>query len=160
MKKTLAILLLVTLLVAILPASALAASKEKIYRVDTRSGNLMVHSEPDGKKETRIGYLPKNAPVTVLSKSGNWYRIKAINKKNLVGWVYKSYLAEGAYAKVNTRVSGLNIHSKANFNKNTVIGSAPKGAKVTVTYVQGTLAKVKYKKLNGWCSNNLLKWIA
>lgn len=158
MKRTLAILLLVTLLVAILPASALAATKEKVYRVNTRSGNLMVHSEPNDKKSTRIGYLSKGSAVTVLKKSGKWYRIKAM--KGLEGWVYSSYLAAGAFATVNTKETGLNIHSKPNLNKNTVIGSAPKGAQVTVAYIQGTLANVKYKKLNGWSARSYLKWIA
>ena len=158
MKRTLAVLLLVTLLVACLPAAALADSQMKVYRVNTKSDPLMVHSGPNDSKSTRIGYLSKNSAVTVLSKSGRWWRIRAA--KGLVGWVFSGYLAEGAYAQVNTRESGLNIHKARNFNKSTVIGSAPKGSRVTVMYVQGSFANVIYGKLKGWCSRNYLKWIA
>ena len=157
MKRTLAILLLVTLLVAALPTAALAASKTKVYRVNTQSGNLMVHSAPNDSKQTRIGYLSKNSAVTLLKTSGKWWRIKAA--KGLVGWVYSTYLKEGAYAKVNTKETGLNIHKAANLKKSSIIGSAPKGAQVLVKYIQSNLANIVYNKLSGWVSRDYLKWI-
>ena len=158
MKKTIAIILLVTLLVAALPASALAATKYTVYRVNTKSDNLMVHSQPNDSKATRIGYLPKDAAVVVLKKSGKWRQVK--NDRGLVGWVYGSYLATGAYAKVNTKETGLNIHKTADTKKQTVIGSAPKGAKVLVKTLKGDLAEITYQKLKGWAFRSYLKWIA
>lgn len=157
MKKMIAILLLVTLLVAAMPTAALAASKTRVYRVNTKASPLMVHSAPDGKKASRIGYLAKNAAVTVLKKSGNWYRIKSMG--GMTGWVYASYLKAGTYAWINTRKNGLNIHRGMNLNKNTIIGSAPKGAQVLVQYISGSLANIVYKNLNGWSSKNYLRWI-
>lgn len=158
MKRTLAVLLLVTLLVACLPAAALADSQSKVYRVNTKSDPLMVHSSPNDSKSSRIGFLSKNSAVTVLQRSGKWWKIKAA--KGLVGWVFSAYLKEGAYARVNTKETGLNIHKTRDFNKKSIIGSAPKGAQVTVMAVQGSFANVIYGKLKGWSSRNYLKWIA
>ena len=158
MKKTLAVLLLVVLIVASMPITALADSASKVYRVNTKSDPLMVHSKPNGDKSSRIGYLSKNSALIVLDKSGSWWKIKAM--KGLVGWVSSNYLKEGADARVNTKETGLNIHKTRDFNPSSVIGSAPKGAQVTVMYIQGSYANIIYHKLKGWSSRNYLKWIA
>lgn len=158
MKRTLAILLMVALIVAVMPAAAFAATKYKIYRVNTKKDPLMVHTAPNDSKATRKGSLPKDAPVIVLQKQKSWWRIRS--SRNMEGWVYSKYLKEGAYAKVNTEKSGLNIHKGENLDQKSVIGSAPKGARVEVKYVKGDIANIIYNKLNGWSAKKYLKWIA
>lgn len=157
MKRTLAILLMVALIVAVMPAAAFAATKYKIYRVNTKKDKLMVHTGPNDSKATRKGSLPKDAAVIVLQKQKSWWKIKS--SRGLEGWVYSKYLKEGAYAKVNTEKSGLNIHKGENLSEKTVMGSAPKGARVEVRYVKGDLANIIYNKMNGWSARKYLAWI-
>ena len=155
MKRMIAVLLLVTLLVAILPTAALAASKTKVYRVNTKNDPLIVHSTPKDKKTNRIGRLPKNSALIVLKTSGKWYRVKSM--KGMTGWVYKKYVKAGAYAIVSTKESGLNIRKTINGK---ILGSAPKNAKVLVQYISGDWANVLYQKLDGWSYRSYLTWVA
>lgn len=158
MKKTIAIALMIALLVALLPAAAFAASpngQTKVYRINTKS--VWVHSSASASAK-RIGYLTKDTAFTVTKKSGSWYKVKTL-RLGKIGWIYSGsgYVASGAYAKVNTKETGLNIRKTIN---GTVLGSAPKGSKVYVQYISGNWVKLTYKKLTGWSYKKYLKWLA
>lgn len=156
-KRTIAVLLMVAVLLAIMPAAAFAASKTQVYRVNTKTDPLMVHSQPNDQKSTRVGRLPRNAAVIVLKKSGSWWQIKS--SRRLIGWVFAKYLAPGAYARVTTKTDPLVIRKSAS-SKSTKLGSAPKGSTVTVKYVSGNWANITYQSTTGWSSRTYLTWIA
>lgn len=163
MKRTFAVVLLVALLAVSLPATAFAAGQTRVYRINTKS--VFVHSAANSKESSRTGYITRNTAFTVTKKAGRWYKIKTMKKVKTIkngqtGWIYagSGYVATGAYARVNTSKGGLNI--RKTINGEPVLGSAPKGAQVTVEYISGDWAKVTYKKLKGWSYRKYLKWIA
>ena len=156
MKKFLAILLMVTLLVAVLPAGALAASKTTVYRVKTNGGNLNMRSGA-GTKYAVTGSLVNGTAFTVTKKSGNWYKIKTL-KNGRVGWISKNYTTTRAYALVATNEKGLNIR-KGPGTGYAILGSSPKGAKILAKYVQGNWAYVTYAGTSGWSSLTWLEWV-
>lgn len=169
MKRFLAILMVVTLLVAIVPTAfasgAVSNSKVTVYRVKTNGSRLYVHSEANEKKSTRKGSLANGAAFKILQKSGDMYKIKAF-KSGMTGWVAKRWTAKNAYAKVTTKNQGLNVR-KGPGTGYALKGSLPKGAKnVLVKYVSGGWAYVKKGSLEGWSciqggySYKLLTWNA
>ena len=88
MKKILAIVLALTLLIAVLPASAFAASSKKIYVSSTGKGTLNLRSGP-GYEYASIGYVHHNNKVKVYESSGVWSRIKYGGK---TGWIRTMYI--------------------------------------------------------------------
>lgn len=158
MKRFLAILLTVMLLAAIVPATSLAAtvknSSSTIHQLKSRYTSLNLRTGP-GKSYKSIGYVYRDTPFVVLQKkSSGWYKIRTI--RNRVGYIYyKGYCQSGANAKVNTRETGLNVRKTPN---GTILGSAPKGAKLKVSKVDGNWAYVTYNKLKGWSYWSYLKF--
>lgn len=153
MKRFLAILLMVTLLVAVLPAAAFAEGKTTVYRVNAKSVNLRKGA---GTSYGIITSLGKNTAFTVLKTSGKWYKVKVL-KSGKTGWLYKSYTTKNAYAKVTTKHQGLNMR-KGPGTGYAIIDSSPKGATVTVKYIQGNWAYVTHHKVSGWSSRTYLAW--
>ena len=148
MKRFLAVLLMAMLLTTMLPATSFAASqKTAVYSVKAPHG-LWLHSKANDKKSTRIRALSNGTAFVVTKTSGKWYRIKTL-KRGYVGWVFKTHTARGAAARVTTQKSGLNIRKGAG-EKYGLLGSAPRNAKVTVSYIQGNWYNVTYRKLTGW----------
>lgn len=159
MKKTLAILLVVMLLAAIMPASSLAASYSKttVYRVKASSG-LKVRAGA-GTKYKAKATLSNGTAFTVTKTSGSWYKIKVL-KTGVTGWVAKKYTTKNAYARITTVNQGLNVRTGPAEKKYAIKGSIPKGTKnVLVKYISGNWAYVKYGKLEGWASRTFLKWM-
>ena len=170
MKRTIAILLLAMLLIAAVPATSLAATPnytyKTLYRVTTRSGNLNVHTGA-GTSYRVIMSIPKGTAVMKLKekKVGNatWYQIKTT--ANVTGWVeakgrtHQDYIGKGAYAKVNTKNSGLNVRKGPGTNYGLVKkGSIPKGTVIKVDAISGSWVRVPSYN-DGWAFLSYLKWV-
>ena len=87
--KKLICLLLVALLVAALPMSALAAGKT-VYISSTGSGSLNLRSGP-GKDYSVKGYVFHGDTVTVQDSSGEWSKVK-VDGTGKTGWIKTKYI--------------------------------------------------------------------
>ena len=160
MKRILAVLLMVMLFVAVMPATSLAASKgdTTMYHVGTQRDDLMLRSGP-GTNYAILARLGKNMALTKLSgDEDGWCRVRTMN--GMSGYAYSSYVKRDAYADVDTKRDGLNVRSSRNASsKKNIKGSIPHGSRhVTVTKINGNWAYVKWGKLQGWSSLSYLKW--
>ena len=161
MKRILAVLLAVMLLVAVIPATSLAESASngcstyKVYRVSTNGGNLMLRSGP-GTSYRVLASLCNGRPLKYLYSDGNWYKVRTFS--GMTGWVSKHYVRCGAYANVNTRTSGLNYRTGPGTGY-AIKGSFAKGTRnLYVTKVCGNWAYVSKSGRHGWSSLTYLKW--
>ena len=160
MKRILAVLLMVMLFVAVMPATSLAASKgdTTMYHVGTQRDELMLRTGP-GTTYTVLAKLGKNMALIKLSgDEDGWCRVKTMN--GMSGYAYSDYVKRDAYADVDTKRDGLNVRSSRNASsKKNIKGSIPHGTRhVTVTKINGNWAYVKWGKLQGWSSLSYLKW--
>ena len=90
-----------------------------------------------GTKYKRIARLIRGTAFTVLDESGNWYKIKTLAGK--VGWVSKTYTADGATLKTTAKY--LNMR-KGPSTSTSILGTLKKGSKVQVHKVTGNWAYV------------------
>ena len=159
MKRILAVLLAVMMLVAIVPATSLAESvsngTNSVYHVATQSDPLRLRSGP-GTSYRIIARLARGQAVIKIGSSGNWYKVKT--PSGLTGYASKNYLKPHAHAAVETRESGLRVRNKPNGSK--VYYSIPHGARgVTVYRVNGNWAEVTYNgQRKGWASLSYLRY--
>ncbi len=164
MKKILAVLLAVMLLVAAIPAVSMAEEVvsnscdddyARVYRVHTNGGRLYMRTGP-GTGYRIITSLSNGKPLKLIRKSGSWYKVKTFG--GTTGWVAKRYVREGAYANVCTRSSGLNIR-KGPGTCYAIKGSFPHGTRhLLATKVSGNWAYVTKNCKSGWCSMTYLDW--
>ena len=75
------------------------------------------------------------------------------------GWVSGNYLVKTSVATawVNTRVSNLNVRKGPGTNT-AVLGSLPKGTRVTVYSTTGNWAYISSGRLTGYVSMNYLRF--
>lgn len=113
-----------------------------------------------------IGSIKQNAIVSILEKSGDWYKVKAtVNGRTVTGYAYAEYLtltdeggssetpdnnnsdtpAEGSAGTAN--VNSLNVRSKAT-TASSSYGTINTGTEVTILATEGQWYKVK-TKVNG-----------
>ena len=163
MKRILAVLLAVMLLVAVIPATSLAAGatpnscagEYQVYRVNTNGGRLNLRTGA-GTHYKIITSLCYGKPVKLIKKCGDWYKVQTFN--GVTGWASKRYLKCGAYANVATKSTGLNYRTGPGMSYS-VKGSFPKGTKhLLVTKVRGNWAYVTKCSKKGWSSLSYLKW--
>ncbi len=167
MKRILAVLIAVMLLVAVIPATSLAEGTvsngdTKVYHVQTRGGTLQLRREA-GTRSTILSSLSNGTALKMVSsktinKDGfKWINVRTMN--GLKGWVAKSYVKDYARADVATQRDGLNVRSGRGTNYKRYY-SIPHGTKgVTVYKVNGNWAYVSYRgKRKGWASLGYLRW--
>lgn len=164
MKRILAVLLAVMLLVAAIPAVSMAEEVTsnscdddyaKVYRVHTNGGRLYMRTGP-GTNYRIIRALSNGKPLKLIRKSGSWYKVKTLG--GTTGWVFRDYLREGAYANVDTQTSGLNIRRGPGMGY-AVKGSFPHGTRrLLATKISGNWAYVSKHGKCGWCNMNFLEW--
>lgn len=164
MKRILAVLLAVMLLVAAIPAVSMAeeaASNScdcdytKVYRVHTYGGRLNLRSGP-GTSYRIITSLSYGKPLKLIRKSGSWYKVKTMG--GTTGWVARKYVKEGAYCDVDTRTSGLNIR-RGPGTCYSIKGSFAHGTRhLLATKISGNWAYVSKHGKHGWCSRTYLDW--
>lgn len=149
MKKILAIVLALTLLIAVLPASAFASSSKKIYVSCNGSGTLNLRSGP-GYEYGVVGYVHHNNKVKVYESSGAWSRIKYGGK---TGWIRTMYI-DGTTKALGTGfkaiVAASNVYSSA--DATSVVGSVTTADTVKVYYTERDYASVHVSDsgLSGW----------
>ena len=149
MKKILAIVLALTLLIAVLPASAFAASSKKIYVSSTGKGTLNLRSGP-GYEYASIGYVHHNNKVKVYESSGVWSRIKYGGK---TGWIRTMYIDGTTKALGNgykAIVAPTSVYSSA--DATSVVGFVSTADTVKVYYTERDFASVHVSDsgLSGW----------
>lgn len=161
MKRILAVLLAVMLLMAVIPATSLAAEEAnscttyKVYRVHTSGSHLMLRSGP-GTNYKIITRLCYGRPLKYIRCSGGWYKVKTFN--GYTGWVSKRYVKCGAYADVATCCSGLNYRTGPGTGY-AIKGSWAKGTcRLLATKVHGNWAYVSKHGKHGWSCMDYLDW--
>ena len=116
MKRILAVLLMVMLFVAVMPATSLAAGAVSngdttVYHVATQRDDLRLRSGP-GTNYSILARLGKNSALIKLSGDSNgWCRVRTMN--GMSGYASSQYVKKDAYADVATQRDGLNVRSDA-----------------------------------------------
>lgn len=129
-----------------------AANAENETRVITCGTlNLRQESNTDAKILGKYGW---GTEVEVLGFDGNWAYVE-VDGQN--GYMYSKYLGSEdaasytAYVKTNSR--GLNLRHAPNGD---ILGSYPRGTKVTVLSTEGSWSKVKVDSLTGYMAREWL----
>ncbi|MFS0906920.1 SH3 domain-containing protein [Priestia aryabhattai] len=112
-----------------------------------------------GTNYAAIGSVTKGQKLSVVSKSGSWYKI---NYNGRTGYVSSDYVqASGATppAESTTYIvtaSKLNVRSGAGTNY-TAIGSVTKGQKLSVVSKSGSWYKINYNGRTGYVSSDYVQ---
>lgn len=151
MKKLIALMLALMLLVAALPCAAFAEYKAKVYVSCTGKGTLNLRAGP-GYEFIVLGYVKHNKRVTVTDEeNGDWVKIK-VGKK--IGWIKTMYvdgttkeLGEG-YKAIDVAT---NVYKKAD-ESSSVRGYITTSDTVRVFYTENDMASVRVtgSNLSGW----------
>lgn len=139
-------------------ASSAITSTSKAGRVTVTSGSLNVRASASATS-TRVASLAKGSYVTLLSKTGNWWKVEYATGKT--GYCSATYITQvtgayAAYANVSTR---LNVRAGAGTGYDVV---AKLGAK-TPLIVMGTAGNGKWYWILyngtkvGYCSASYVK---
>jgi len=169
MKRMIAVLLAVMLLVAAVPAVSMAENivsngDTRVYHVQTNGGTLYLRYKAglnaDIVDSLANGTALKKVSSKTVRKNGyKWINVKTMH--NTKGWVASKYVRDYARADVVTSKSGLNVRSSrsARSDKN-ILYSIPHGTRgITVYKVNGNWAQVSWRgRKKGWASLNYLRW--
>ena len=146
MKKTLSIIMVVLLLVAALPMTALAASAKAVYISSTGSGTLNLRSGP-GKSYSVKGYVHHGDKVTPISSDGEWSKVK-VQDSGKTGWIKTKYF-DGTTKDLGTGSKTVKVSSGSNLNLRSgpgtsysVKGTVKNGASVKVLNPEDNWVKV------------------
>lgn len=90
MKRLISILLALTLFIAIMPATAFAASSKTVY-VSRSGGNIYMHKGPGYDYETTGYTVSHGAKVTIKDEDDEWTKIK-VNSTGRSGWIRTMYV--------------------------------------------------------------------
>ena len=138
MKKTISLLLIVFTLCSMFPMQVHAADmSSKAGAVTTASTSLNVRSSPS-TTSTILAALNKGSHITLLSKSGSWWKVEY--GKNLQGYCHADYITviEGTPARVATQSGSLNVRTGPGTSYS-VRTQLPKGENV-----------IRLSSQNGW----------
>ncbi len=155
-KRLYAVILVTTFLFTLMIPSFAADAGSKAGTVSTASGRLNVRNAPSASSAV-ISSLNKGETVTLLSKSGGWWRVEYANGQ--YGYASADYIKEisGSFAmKVKTAGGNLNVRSGAGTNYG-VQAALPNGRYVVVLSQAGGWAKIVYNgKSTGYVSASYL----
>ena len=152
MKRILAVLLAVMLLIAVVPATSLAEGavsngNTSVYHVQTRGSTLYLRRAA-GTGSAIISSLSngtalvKASSKTVRKNGYKWINVKTMG--GLKGWVAETFVKSNARADVVTQSSGLNVRSAHG---------------ITVYKINGNWAYVSWNgRQKGWASLSYLRW--
>lgn len=156
MKKILAMIMVLLLVAAALPMSALAATTKTVYISSTGSGSMNVRSGP-GKGYSVNGYVHHKDTVDVLDKSGEWSKVK-VHDNGVTGWIKTKYI-DGTTKDLGTGTKAVKVSSGSNLNLRTgpgtsygIKGTVANGAAVKVLNTEGDWVKVTVSSTGktGW----------
>lgn len=145
------------------------ASKNTILQT-TANLNLRAGQSTKHKIVTTI---PKGKQVTVVSKSGSWYKVKYGSKTGFVSSSYVKTISKSSTTatkpatttkKTTATKKTTNLKTTANLNlrtgqstKHKIVTTIPKGKQVTLVSKSGSWYKVKYGSKTGYVSASYVK---
>lgn len=133
-------------------AAPLAANAENETRVIT-CGTLNLRAEASTESDV-LGKYGWGTEVLVLGLSGDW---SYVDVDGQTGYMYNKYLGEEGSVSytgyVNTNTRGLNLRSEPN---GTILGSYPRGTKVTILSGENGWSKVQVGGQTGYMSSQWL----
>ena len=150
MKKLLALMLAIMLLVAALPATAFAAGSKKVYVSSTGKGTLNLRAGP-GYGYDVVGYVYHNNRVKTYEQSGEWIKVKRGKK---VGWI-KTIYVDGTTKALGEGFKAVNYATAVHADASTVsavVGNITTADTVRVYYTENDMASVHVTDsgLSGW----------
>ena len=154
MKKTIAILLIFTLFIGtfFLPVKA-AAMDSHAGAVTTSSGPLNVRAKASSASSV-LTSLKKGSYITLLSKSGSWWRVEYAKGK--YGYCHGDYITPVEGTPVSVNASALNVRSGAGTSY-TRVASLNRGEVVLKLKTSGDWTRVLYHGTKtGWVSSRYL----
>ncbi len=156
-KKLISFILSLVLVICLFSFEALAAdSGSKAGAVTTASGSLNVRQRASSASAV-ISALPKGSYITLISKSGNWWRVEYADGQ--YGYCHADYITvvEGVPATVNISYGSLNVRSGAGTNYSRT-GSLYKGETVILLSSSGSWSRILYDGTKtGYVSSAYLK---
>ncbi len=156
MKKLLTCLLVLFLASAMFPADAWALPADaRAGQVAVSSGSLNVRSNASTEAAV-VGSLAKGSYVTLISKSGNWWRVEY--SRGQYGYCHANYirLLSAKTAEVKTQWGNLNVRSGAGTG-HTKTGSLSGGTRVLVLSTSSGWSRILYHGAKtGWVSSQYL----
>ena len=134
-------LIVFSLILPVVPAKA-ATMDSSVGAVTTGGGSLYVRSSPSTGSSV-LAALKKGSFVTLLSKSGSWWRVEYANGK--FGYCHANYITpvEGTPAKVQTDGDVLNVRSGPGTSHGR-IATVPHGSIVLVRSEENGWSKILY----------------
>ena len=167
MKRILAVLLAVMLLIAVVPATSLAEGTvsngdTSLYHVQTKGSTLYLRRAA-GTSSAIISSLSNGTALTKISsktvkKNGyTWINVKTMN--GLKGWVADSFVKANARVDIATQQDGLRVRAGRGTNYK-IYYSIPHGTRgVTAYKINGNWAYVSWNgRQKGWASLSYLRW--
>lgn len=144
MKRILSLVLTAVLIlgVLIMPTRTQAAAADSRAGAVTTSAGLNVRASASTGSRV-LTALGKGTYVTLLSKSGDWWRVEYGN--GLYGYCHGNYIStvSGSAATVNTDASGLNVRSGPGTSYSR-IGGLSRGHTVIVLSTSGGWSRILY----------------
>lgn len=158
MKKTISILMAMVLSFSLLPFTQKAVAAEKIYgagKVATSSTALNVRSSASATSTVKAK-LSKDSYVTLVSKSGNYWRVQY--SASGYGYCHKDYIktASTNVKTVKTTSGRLRVRSSASSSA-TIKDYLSSGTQVTVLSTSGSFSRILYNGVKrGYVSSSYL----
>ncbi len=150
------IILLLTALLLIAPISVTAATADsKAGAVTTKEGPLNVRAKASSAA-TIVSTLKKGSYITLISKSGNWWKVEY--GQNKFGYCHKDYITvvQGTPATVATQSGALNVRSGGGTSYQ-IITTLPKGERVLTLSTQNGWSRILYHGVKtGYVSSKYL----
>lgn len=150
------IILLLTALLLITPISVTAATADsKAGAVTTKEGPLNVRAKASSAA-TIVSTLKKGSYITLISKSGNWWKVEY--GRNKFGYCHKDYITvvQGTPATVATQGGPLNVRSGGGTSYR-IITTLPKGERVLTLSTKNGWSRILYHGVKtGYVSSKYL----
>lgn len=142
MKRSLSILISLLIILSVLPFSVSAAdASSKAGLVSVSYGSLNVRSSASSSSSI-VTSLPKGSYVTLMSKSGSWWRVEYAEGK--YGYCHADYITAVSSTVSTVKVSGsLNVRSGAGTSY-AKIGSLSNGKTVLVLSTSNGWSRILY----------------
>lgn len=158
MKKTISIFMAMVLSLSLIPFNKKAKAAEKIYgagKVSTTSTALNVRSSASGSSTVKAK-LSKDSYVTLISKSGNYWRVQY--SASGYGYCHADYIKTSStkVRTVKTTSGRLRVRSSASSTA-TVKDYLSSGTQVTVLSTSGGFSRILYNGTKrGYVSSSYL----
>lgn len=156
MKRILSVLLVLVLVCSLMPLSAEAATADSQAGVVTTPAGLNIRAAATTGSRV-LGVLTKGTHITLLSKSGDWWRVEY--RAGQYGYCHADYISvvSAITATVNTDHTGLNVRSGPGTSYSR-IGGLSRGYTVVVLSTSGGWSKILYSgNKTGYVSAQYLK---